>query len=101
MAALGISLGAKSTKRDMVLCRKCWQQGWTSFSFYMLKVKGGGWGETLKTLTVLQVWDCNLPRGIQTMQLPSYVLKLKSDLGGCLGSSVLLKIHTQADILTS
>lgn len=46
MAALGISLGAKSTKRDMVLCRKCWQQGWTRFSFYMLKVKGGAGGDT-------------------------------------------------------
>lgn len=73
--------------------------------FFILYVEseeeGGGGRVTLKTLTVLQVWDCNFPSGIQAMQLPSYVLKLKSDLEGCLGSSVLLKIHTQADILTS
>lgn len=32
------------------------------------------------------------------MQLSSDVLKLKSDLEGCLESSVLFKIHTQAGI---
>lgn len=34
------------------------------------------------------------------MQLSSYVLKLKSDLEGRLGSSVLLKTHTNNDILS-
>lgn len=50
---------------------------------------------------ILQGWGCNFPSSIQTMQLfSSYVLKLKSDLERCLGSSVLLKMHTQTDMLS-
>lgn len=33
------------------------------------------------------------------MQLSSYVLKLKSDLGECLGCSVLLERHIHADAI--
>lgn len=46
-----------------------------------------------------KVRSCNFRSGIQTMQLSSYALKLKSDLEGCLGYFVLLKTHAHADLL--
>lgn len=79
----------QDTGRAMVFCRNCWLLWWTSFSFYILEVKARGKKEwqTENSHSFASDGALTFP-AVFKLWLASYVLKLKSDLEGCLGSSV-------------